>query len=103
MECLFFVAVSLCLGVRIPPAQPPSREYSGSLPTLNKKYRRSPELRHQLAVVLSDLTLESASQGKNAAHFPVYLFWAFSGVTLAHGQMVGLPSHLNPACPFWTN
>ena len=70
------------VGFRLP-AQPASRGFSGSLPTFTKASGRSPELRHQLAVFLSDLTLESASQRKNAASLPVYLFWAFSGVTLA--------------------
>ena len=78
----------MCIEVRIHCTQPPSRGFSGSLPTLTKVSRRSPELRHQLAVFLSDLTPESASQRKNAASLPVYPFWAFSGVTLAEMQMV---------------
>jgi hypothetical protein len=45
-------------------------------------------LRHQLAGLLFDLTPESAFQRKNAASLPVYLFWAFSGVTLAEMQVV---------------
>jgi hypothetical protein len=45
-------------------------------------------LRHQLAALLFDLTPESAFQRKDAAFLPVYLFWAFSGVTLAEVQMV---------------
>ena len=69
-------------------AQPPSRGFSGTLPTLTKASQRSPELRHQLAVFLSDLAQESASQRKNAASIPVHLFWAFSEVTLAEEQMV---------------
>ena len=65
------------------PAQPPSRGFFGSLPTLAEASRRNPELRHQLVVFLSDLKPESASEQKNAASFPVYLYWAFSGFTLA--------------------
>jgi hypothetical protein len=45
-------------------------------------------LRHQVAVILSELTVERASQRKNAAVLLVYLFWAFSGVTLARKRMV---------------
>jgi hypothetical protein len=41
-----------------------------------------------MAVVLSDLTPERASQRRNAAFLLVYLFWAFSGVTLARKRMV---------------
>ena len=69
-------------------AQPPSRAFSGSLPTLAKRSRRSPELRHQLAVFLSDLTPESASQRKNPAFLLVYLYRVFSGVTLAEERML---------------
>ena len=58
------------------------RGFSDSVPTTVKSSRRSPELRHQLVVVLLDLRPESASEGKNAASFRVYLYWAFSGVTL---------------------
>ena len=83
MECLRLLrAASPYFEVRILPAQPPSRGFSGSLPTLAKASRRSPELRHQLVVFLSDLRPESASEQKNAATFPVYLYWAFCGVTL---------------------
>jgi hypothetical protein len=41
-----------------------------------------------MAVFLSDLTPESASQLKNAAFLPIYLFWAFSGVTPVEEQLV---------------
>jgi hypothetical protein len=60
----------------------------GSLLTLPRVWARSPELRHQLVVFLSDLMPESASERKNAASFLVYLYWAFLGVTLAKEQMV---------------
>jgi hypothetical protein len=40
-------------------------------------------MRRQLAVILSDLTLEKTSQRKNAAFLLVYLFWAVLGVTPA--------------------
>jgi hypothetical protein len=39
-------------------------------------------------VFLSDLRPEITSKRKNAASFPVYLYWAFSGVTLGKQQMV---------------
>ena len=45
---------------------------------------RSPKLRHQIAVILSDLTPERALLRKKDGLLPVYLFWAFSG------------SHFNP-------
>ena len=70
------------------PAQPTSRGLSGSLATLAKSSKRSPELRDQLAVLHSDVTTERALQRKKAASLPVYLYWAFSGVTLAEVQMV---------------
>ena len=84
------------------PAQPPSRGVSGSLPTLAKASARSPELRHQLAAILSDLTPESASQRKNAASLPGYLFGAFSGVTLGKQQMVPRSIVLGPNFEFAT-
>ena len=43
---------------------------------------------HKSAMILSDVTPESAFQRKNATFFLVYLFWAFLGVTLAEAQMV---------------
>lgn len=79
---------SLCVEVRIRSAQPPSRGFSGSLATLTERSRTSPELRRQLPVILSDLTLKRASQRKNAAFLLVYLFWAVLGVTLANESMV---------------
>jgi hypothetical protein len=54
------------VGFRLP-AQPPSRGYSGSLPRLTEDSGRSAELRHQLAVILSDLAPESAFQRQNAS------------------------------------
>ena len=50
----------MCVELRIRCSQPPSRGFSGSLTTFATYCRRSPELRHQLAVFLSDLTLESS-------------------------------------------
>ena len=89
MECLCVGREgSLYLAVRILPSQPPSRGLFGSLPTFTRRSRRSPEMRHQLAVVLSDLTPESAPRRDHAASIPFYLFWAVSGVTLAKQQMV---------------
>jgi hypothetical protein len=41
-----------------------------------------------MAVFLSKRTPERPSQWENVAFLPVYLFWAFSGVTLAEEQMV---------------
>jgi hypothetical protein len=41
-----------------------------------------------MAVFLSDVTTERAFQRRSAAFLPVYLYWAFSGVTLARKQMV---------------
>jgi hypothetical protein len=79
---------SLCVEVRFRPAQPTSRGLSGSLATLAKSSKRSPELRDQLAVLHSDVTTERAFQRKKAASLPVYLYWAFSGVTLAEVPMV---------------
>ena len=70
------------------PAQPPSRAISGSLLTLARACARSPQLRHQMAVLLSHATLESAFPPTKAASLPVYLYWAFSGVTLCQEQMV---------------
>jgi hypothetical protein len=46
---------------------------AGSLPAFTKTSRRSPELRHQMAVVLSGLTPESAPRRKNAARTEVEL------------------------------
>ena len=69
-------------------AQPPSRGFSDSLPRRSECSARSPELRHQLVVFRSDLRLESAPERKNAASFPVYLYWPFSGVTLGKQQML---------------
>ena len=60
-------------------------------PDTNQSVTKKPELRHQLAVFLSDPTPESASQQKKAASLPIYPFWAFSGVTLAEMQMVAPP------------
>src|SRR6478736_6215993 len=77
----------MCVELRIRCSQPPSRGFSDSLPTPGKASRRSPELRHQLVVFLSDLRPESASERKNAASFPVYLYWAFSGVTPGRQQV----------------
>ena len=76
------LSIMMCVELRIRCSQPPSREFSGSLLTFAEPRRTSPELRRQLAVILSDLTLERASQRKNAAFLLVYLFRAFSGVTL---------------------
>ena len=81
-------SIMMCIEVRIRCTQPPSRGFSGSLPTLARASARSAELRHQLAVFLSDLTPESASHLKNAAFLLVYLYRPFSGVTLARKQMV---------------
>jgi hypothetical protein len=67
------------------PGQPPSRGFSGSLPTLTKACGRSPELRHKLTVCLSDFTPESASQREDGAYFPFYLYRPLLGVTLARG------------------
>jgi hypothetical protein len=89
VECFCSLGrLSLCVEVRIRCGQPPSRGFSGSLPTFATHSRRSPELRHQVVVVLSDLTVERASQRENAAFLLVYLYWAFSGVTLPSKQMV---------------
>ena len=49
---------------------------------------RARQLRHQLAVIPSDLKLERASQRRNAAFLLVYLFWAVLGVTLINELMV---------------
>jgi hypothetical protein len=54
----------------------------GSLPKRSERSARSAEFRHQLKVFFSELRPESASQRKNATSFPVYLYSAFSGVTL---------------------
>ena len=70
------------------PAQPTSRGFSGSLLAFAEPCLTSPELRRQLAVILSDLTLERASQRKNTAFLMVYLFWAVLGVTPANESMV---------------
>jgi hypothetical protein len=69
-------------------AQPPSRGFSVSLLNLTRTPGRSPELRHQMAVVLFHSTPESAFPRTKAASLPFYLFWAFTGVTLAKEQMV---------------
>jgi hypothetical protein len=45
-----------------------------------------------LAAALSQTTRESEFQRKNAAFLPLYLYWAFSGVTLAEKQMVAANS-----------
>ena len=50
-------------------------------------------MRRQLAVILSDLTLERASQRKNAAFLLVYLFRAFSGVTLPEEKRYAIGKH----------
>jgi hypothetical protein len=64
------------------PAQPPSRSFFGSLPTFTEPCRRSLELRDQFAGLHWDVPTERAFQWKKAASLPVYLYWAFSGVTL---------------------
>src|SRR4029453_4239203 len=81
-----FRAVASVCEVRIRSAQPPSRGLFGSLPTFTRRSRRSPEMRHQLAVVLSDLTPESAPGRDHAASIPFYLFWQGSAgaVKIAH-------------------
>jgi hypothetical protein len=40
-------------------------------------------LRHQLPVVPFSVTRENTLGAKSAAFFPVYLYWAISGVALA--------------------
>ena len=54
-----------------------------ALSRLHQTVGKKPGSRHQLAVLLSDVTTERAFQRRKAAFFPVYLYWAFSGVTLA--------------------
>jgi hypothetical protein len=41
-----------------------------------------------MGVFLSDVTTERAFQRRSAVFRAVYLYWAFSGVTLAEEQMV---------------
>jgi hypothetical protein len=45
-------------------------------------------LRDKFAVLHADVTTEKAFQRKKAASLTVYLYWAFSGVTLTELQMV---------------
>ena len=61
---------------------------SASLLAFTKARGKSAELRHQLAVVLSHSTPESAFQPTKAASSPGYLYWPFSGVTLGEQWMV---------------
>jgi hypothetical protein len=53
----------MCVEVRIRPAQPSSPGISGCLQRLSEGSGRTAELRHWLAVFLSDLAPESAFQG----------------------------------------
>ena len=55
-------------------------------PDFTKASRRSPKLRHLMAVIFSELTLERELRRKNAAFLPVYLYRPFPGVTLADRQ-----------------
>ena len=66
------------------PAQPPSRGFSGSLPTFLNKCGRSAEIRHRMAVFPRKLTPERGSRCASAGFLALYLFWAFLGVTLEH-------------------
>jgi hypothetical protein len=69
-------------------AQPASRGYSGSLPAVAGRSRISPEMRHQMAVVLSDPRQERQCRWGNATVLSVYLFRPLSGVTLAAEPLV---------------
>ena len=69
-------------GFRLP-AQPPSRSFFGSRPGLTKAYRRSPELRDQLAVFLSDLKTRERVSAAERPLFPSLSLLGISGFTLA--------------------
>jgi hypothetical protein len=92
----------MCVELRIRCSQPPSRRFFGSLSTLTKRYRRSPEVRHQLATVLRNWTRESRFRCTSTRFLVQYLYGAFMGVTLdqpADCPDRRLESYLKPTSP----
>ena len=82
------LSIMMYIEVRIRCSQPASRGYSGSLPAVAGRSRISPEMRHQMAVVLSDPRQERQCRWGNATVLSAYLFRPLSGVTLAAEPMV---------------
>jgi hypothetical protein len=80
---LFFERASVHVEVRIRSAQPPSRGFSGSLPAFGTQSGRSPEIRHRMAMLLREESLETPAQCESVQ----FLFHSLSrpvlGVTLA--------------------
>jgi hypothetical protein len=79
-----FVAGGLWyLEVRILPAQPTSRAFSGSLRAFGKWSGRRPEIRHGMAMLQREETLETPPQCERVRFPVVFLYRPVLGVTLA--------------------